>query len=93
MQIVGRALRMGGGLKDRAAVRFEHLDPMRHVCGVVVAYFRRDAEIGAQERRAYFCHQLFNSVAFITEALAPKISIETRLAPAQMDVSSCRHVP
>jgi hypothetical protein len=47
VQIIGGALRMGGGAEDRPLVVLQHRDPRLDVGGVILADFRRDVEIGA----------------------------------------------
>ena len=52
MQEIGGASRVGGGAENRALVFLRHLKPVPEVGGMVVAYLRRDAKIGAQKGRA-----------------------------------------
>ena len=70
VEIIGGLLRVAGGGEDRALVVLQDLQPRRDVSGVVVAGFRGDAKIGAEERRADFRDKLFHGVACIGETLA-----------------------
>jgi hypothetical protein len=48
-KIIRGALRMGGGAEYRALIVLQHRDPRCDVGGVILAHFRRQAEIGAKE--------------------------------------------
>jgi hypothetical protein len=49
VQIIRGALRMGGGAEDRPLVAFQYRYPRRNIGGMILADFRRQAEIGAKE--------------------------------------------
>jgi hypothetical protein len=48
-QVIRGALRVGGGAENGALVLFQHLQPVAELGGVVVADFRRDAEVRASD--------------------------------------------
>jgi hypothetical protein len=54
VEIIGGLLRVAGRGEDRTLVVLQDREPRRDIGGVVVAGFRRDAKIGAEERRADF---------------------------------------
>ena len=66
MQEIHGALGVGGSLEDGAFVFLQLAEPVAEVSGVVVAWFRRDAEVAAEERGpdlgdhclAHFKHEL-----------------------------------
>jgi hypothetical protein len=54
VQVIGGALRMGGGRENGALVFFEDAQPVVEVGSMVFPHFRRDAENGAKESRSQF---------------------------------------
>src|SRR5271170_1940894 len=76
VQEINSPLCMGGCLEDGAFVLLQHVEPVADVSGVVVARFRRDAEVAAKERGPDFGDQFFAGVTLVAELLPSEISIE-----------------
>ena len=72
VQVVDGALRMGRRRENRPLVFSQDLQPRGDIGGMVLAGLRRDAEVGAEKRRADFGHEFFHGIARIAEALPPK---------------------
>ena len=49
VQVVQGLLRVGRSLDDAALVVFEDFEPVGDIAGMVITYFRRQLQIGAQE--------------------------------------------
>ena len=64
-----------GGVKDRAAVGFEDLQPVAEVIGVAHLWY--DAELRAQERARQFGYQFFARVGFGAETVL-QVACEAR---------------
>lgn len=79
MQEIGSALRVGGGGEDCSLIPFQDGQPVADIGGMVLPDFRRDTEISAKKRRPQFGNQFFASIAFITHAFAPKITVKAAL--------------
>jgi hypothetical protein len=52
VQIIGGALRMGGGGKDKPLVVLQCFQPVPDIGGVILANFGGDFQIGAEEGRS-----------------------------------------
>ena len=78
VQVVDGALRMGRRREDRPLVFSQDLQPRGNIGGMVFAGLRRDAEVGAEKRRADFGHEFFHGIARIAEAFPAEIPMETR---------------
>jgi hypothetical protein len=77
VQIVRGTLRMGGCAEYRPLVVLQHRDPRRDIGGVILADFRREVEVGAEERCAKLGYKLLDGVAFIAETLAAEIAVKS----------------
>ena len=77
VQVVDGALRMGRRRENRPLVLSQDLQPRGDIGRMVLAGLRRDAEVGAEKRRADFGHELFHGIARIAEPLAAEIPMET----------------
>jgi len=84
MEIIDGALRVGGRGEDRALVVVQDFRPGSDIGGVVLAVLKVQPEISAQERRAKLGNELFGSVAFVAEALAPEVAIKPALMPGRV---------
>jgi hypothetical protein len=72
VQIIGGALRMGGGGEYCPLVISQHREPQRDIGGMVFPNLRREAEVGAKERRAKLGNQFLAGVAFVACRLRPR---------------------
>ena len=79
MQEGGGAFGMRGCGKDRPLVVAQNGQPIGDIGGVIVANLGRELQIGAQKRRPEFGDKLLDSVAFVAEALAAEIAVQTLL--------------
>lgn len=70
---------MGGSGENRPLVALQNGQPIADISSMILADVRRDAEIGAQERRPKLCHQFLGRIAFIAPALAPEVAVKTAL--------------
>jgi hypothetical protein len=80
MQEVDRALRLGGGGKDRALVLLEDLKPVSQVRGMVVPRLRGQAQIRTQEGGSELGDQFFDCVCVIAETLSERARAAARMA-------------
>jgi len=78
MKKPGRALRVGGSLKDRSLVVGEDFQPRTDITGVIVSRlkFRGDAEVGAEEAAAEFGDQPLSRAFGSVLGIAVEVSIE-----------------
>jgi len=76
MQIIHGALRVGGGGEDCAVVVLQDLQPEGDVRSVIVTDFRREFEIGAQERASQFGNEFLVGIAGVAPALAPEFTVK-----------------
>ena len=60
---INGSLGMGGCLKDGSFVVLENFEPVAQIGGVVVARFRGNAEVAAEERGTNLGDQFFTGVA------------------------------
>ena len=67
---------MGGGAEDRAFVVLESGQPRGDVGGVVVSHFRREPQVGAQERSSQLGYQFLAGIAFVAPGLATEIALQ-----------------
>src|SRR3989442_7262176 len=75
---VRRALRVAGRGEDRAAVCFEHVQPVGDVGGVVLTRLKRQIKIGTEERGAKFGHEFFDRVTFGAETFGAEVARQAR---------------
>jgi hypothetical protein len=78
VEIVDGALRMARRREDRSIVVVQHLQPFRHVRGVVITRFKREVEVGTQKGRTEFGHEFFDGLAFGPEAPGTEVAGEAR---------------
>jgi hypothetical protein len=78
VQVIGGALSVGGGSEHCPLVVPEHLEPGGDVGGVVLAYFRSEAEIGAQEGGTQLGDEFLHAIGFIAEAFAAELAGKPR---------------
>src|SRR3954463_16674323 len=76
MQIIDGALRMRGSGEDQPLVVAQSLEPACDIGRVIVAHFRGDPEIGAEEGGTESGDQFFFRIAFIAGPHAPEIPCE-----------------
>ena len=99
MQIIGGALRIGGGGEDRALVVLQDCEPVGDIAGVIRARLGRDAEIGAEKGGTKLGDQFLGGIAFIAPALAAEFAGEARGVPgpvssyADIGISSIMPTP
>ena len=84
VQVIGSALRVGGGGEDRPALALENAQPVAEALRVVVAHFRGDAEIGAQEGRSHFRNEFLRRIGAIAKTLAQFAVIDKWAAAARV---------
>src|SRR5208282_778277 len=76
MEIVRGLLCMGSGAEDSALVVLQNADPFGDVGSMVLADFRSNSQIGAQESARKLRHKLLAGVAFVSPLLAAHIAVE-----------------
>jgi hypothetical protein len=70
VQEIHSLLRMGGGAENCPLVVLKSCQPRSDVGSVVVPHFRRESQVGAQERGSQFGHQLLARIALVAPGLA-----------------------
>ena len=78
MQVVRRALRVGGGLEDEARIVLQNFQPVGDVGGVLLARLACQFQIRAQERGSQLGDEFFLRVAFIAPLLAAEVARKAR---------------
>jgi hypothetical protein len=76
VQEIDGPLSVGGCLKDGAIILLKHSEPMAEVSRVVVAGFRRDAEVATEEGGSDFGDQFFTGVTLVAEFPVSEIPVE-----------------
>ena len=76
MQVIDGALRVGCGLKMARLSFLSTFKPRRDVGGVVVADFRRQFQVGAEESGAELGHEFLAGIALVAPGLAAEIPVE-----------------
>src|SRR5438094_261647 len=78
------ALGVRGCRKHGSVVNGQHFHPGRDVGGVILAWFESKFKVGTKKSCSKFRDKLFDGVAFATEPMPAKVTVQAVLATCPM---------
>jgi hypothetical protein len=77
-------LRVGGCRENGAFVLLQDFQPVPEIGGVIVADFRRNAEVGAKESGSKLRYQFLAGITVVAETLRVEAAVKTALVVRPM---------